>query len=81
MCTKLVKNVTISLPEAVWAALRDRAKEDRKSLNAFIGELLTRETSSDATWLRDFEAATEAHSTYADEWKRSREDTYADRVS
>ena len=79
--TVVVKNVTISLPESVWAALRDRAKDHQKSLNAFIGEVLVRETSGDAAWLRDFEAATEAHSVEAGNWTWSREDTYSDRLS
>jgi len=79
--TSFVKNVTISLPETVWAALKDRAKEDRKSLNAFIGDILAKETSGDAAWLRDFEAATEAHSVSGQAWKWNREDSYADRLS
>ncbi len=76
-----MKNVTISLPETVWEALRGRARDNRKSLNAFVGEVLARETNDNAAWLRDFEAATEAHSVDAQPWNWSREDTYADRLS
>lgn len=79
--TEFVRNVTISLPEAVWEALRDRAKDHRKSLNAFIGEILARETSGNAAWLRDFEAATESHAVTAQPWEWNREDTYANRLS
>jgi hypothetical protein len=79
--TAFVKNVTISLPESVWEALRERARNRQKTLNALIGEVLTRETNDDTAWLRDFEAATEAHSVEARAWNWNRDDTYADRLS
>ena len=79
--TAAVKIVTISLPEPVWEALRDRARDHRKSLNGFIGDNLVRETNGDSSWLRDFEAAIESHSVEAQPWHWSRKDTYADRLS
>ncbi len=37
--------VTLYLPEDVLEKARRRAKRERKSLSAFIGELVTRETT------------------------------------
>ena len=79
--TPFVKNVTISLPEPIWEALRDRARDNQKSLNGFIGDILARESNGDSAWLVEFESATETHSVETSPWKWNREDTYADRLS
>lgn len=41
MYTDFVKNVTISLPDAVWARLREEAADARMSLNAYVRRQLS----------------------------------------
>jgi len=78
--TDFVKNVTISLPEAVLEKLRERARSEKKSLNQWLRELLSKETDQDDGWSRSFlELADELS---RDEGTRvwNREDAYAERL-
>ncbi len=43
--------VTVYLPDKIAAAARRRAKKERKSLSAFVTELITRETA-EGQWPR-----------------------------
>jgi plasmid stability protein len=45
-----MKNVTISLPEEVWAELRAKAAERQVSLNAYVGQILRRATEPGKEW-------------------------------
>jgi hypothetical protein len=52
--TDIVKNVTISLPEQVLEDLRERARAEKKSLNQWLRELLSKEVAHDDGWARSF---------------------------
>jgi len=78
--TIFVKNVTISLPEAVLENLREQARREKKSLNQWLRELLSKEASEDDGWAQSF-------LTHSDELARNegariwnREDAYAERL-
>lgn len=78
--TNIVKNVTISLPEGVLENLRERARNDKKSLNQWLREVLSREAAEDDGWARAFlELSDElARNEGARIW--SREEAYVERL-
>ncbi len=78
--TWLVKNVTISLPDSVLEALRERASAERKSLNSWLRELLSREVQQGSNWADEFNRLADEIAVKAPEWKWNREDTYAERL-
>jgi hypothetical protein len=78
--TYFVKNVTISLPESVLEALRERAAAERKSLNGWLRELLSKEAAQNSNWAEEFNRIAEEISVRTPDWKWSREDTYAKRI-
>ncbi len=81
MYTEFVKNLTITLPEAVLEAVRERAKADRKSMNTWVRELVSREVYLDSRWTEELlRLVDKATVTAPPEWKWNREETYAERL-
>jgi hypothetical protein len=78
--TDSVRNVTISLPDNVLEALRDRAKAEHMSLNAWLRDLLSKEIQQTSSWAEDFNRIADEITAKAPEWKWKREDTYAERI-
>jgi plasmid stability protein len=78
--TMFVRNVTISLPDNVLEALRDRAKNEHKSLNAWLRDLLSKEIQETSPWAEEFNRIADEITVKAPEWKWNREDTYAERI-
>ena len=78
--TKFVKNVTISLPDGVLEKLRDRAAAEKKSLNQWLRELLSKETEEDDGWSRTLLELSDEISANQGPRVWNREDAYADRL-
>jgi hypothetical protein len=78
--TEFVKNLTISLPEAVLESLREQARAERKSLNAWVRELLSREVQQDSKWAEELNRLSDEIAVHAPTWTWNREDTYAERI-
>ena len=74
-----MKNVTISLPEEVLEALRDRARAQKMSLNAWLRDLLVLEANqTDPSESFGTFADRVAESTKSYTWRR--EDAYEERL-
>ena len=80
MYTSFVRNVTISLPDEVLEKLRERASAEKKSLNSWLRELLTKETDEDDGWARSFIALSNELSRNEGPRTWSREDAYGERI-
>ena len=78
--TESVKNLTVSLPDAVLESLREKARTERVSLNALVRELLSREVQQDSNWAESFNRLADEVTVTSPEWNWSREETYAERV-
>ena len=80
--TLIVRNLTVSLPDAILEALRAKARASGKSLNAWVGEVLQREAVVDSTWAEDLSRITAACAEQVrSDWKWNRQDLYENRVS
>jgi hypothetical protein len=75
-----VKNVTISLPESVLENLRERARNERKSLNQWLRDLLSKEAEADDGWARTVLELSDEFSVDGGERVWNREEAYAERV-
>lgn len=79
--TDFVKNVTISLPDHTLEALREKARSSGKSLNAWLGEILKREATTDQAWMEDFERVTSACADQVSgNWRWNREEVHEERI-
>ena len=76
MYTNIVKNVTISLPDEVLETLRDRARADKLSLNAWLRKLLTSEAAADENPAKQILAVAEEIAVYAPKWKWNRDEAH-----
>jgi hypothetical protein len=77
--TKLVKNVTISLPEEVLEALRQKARDSNKSLNAWLRDFLTSKVEEPEDWFCEYRRVAGQVAAPAEPWTWSREETYEER--
>ncbi len=78
-----MRNVTISLPDTVIEALREKAKANGKSLNAWLRELLSREVEPDASWLEEITQISQMCAQSAktgSNWKWHREEAHEERL-
>jgi hypothetical protein len=76
-----MKNVTISLPEEIWESLRERASENQKSLNKYVGEILEGIAGSDLKdWQRSREELYAKFGGRKSTGKLSREEIYSERL-
>jgi len=78
--TAFVKNVTISLPDGVLEQLRERARGEKKSLNQWLRELLSKEAETADDWAQSFLALSRelAQNEAPRTWNR--EEAYAERL-
>ena len=79
MYTDIVKNITISVDEELWARVREAAADDRVSVNSFIRGVLARTVrrSKDSTGER-MAALAEATGPAPQAWKWNRAEIYED---
>jgi hypothetical protein len=80
-----VKNLTISLPESTLEALREKAKSNGKSLNAWLRELLSREAIPDTSWLDAMRRSADSCANSVPDagrsaWTWNREEIYEERL-
>ncbi|MEZ0326586.1 MAG: ribbon-helix-helix protein, CopG family [Fimbriimonas sp.] len=80
-----MKNVTISLPDNVLEELRQEAKAEDKSLNAWLREVLSAHASRNTGWFDDLLATVDRVAAIepagqAEPWTWNREDIYRERL-
>jgi len=76
-----VRNLTVSLPEAVLDRLRVLAAERRLSVNRFVGEVLTDVTTEPShDWQAEHEALLNEIGARPRSGEFNRDEIYADRV-
>jgi hypothetical protein len=74
-----VRNVTISLPDHVLDLLRERARNERMSLNAWLRHLLTEEVKNEGDWYAQHEKIADDIATACPSWSWNREEIYEGR--